>query len=149
MGKPFVSNIISQKYDTALDFYVTMYDNLPYQRDTEYCNVEKLALVSGHVIKYYLCLGQEEAFLIDNKDDIIEEILANEQQSSSGTVSRRKAVSPPPIEGEITPEQIQTLLDDNLGPDDDFPEDSFADGFDNDVDAPANAVNAFADVADW
>ena len=54
MSKPYVSNLISHKYDTALDFHVTMYDNLPYQRDSDYCNIEKVAMTSGKVIKFYL-----------------------------------------------------------------------------------------------
>ena len=63
MGEPFVSNIISHKYDTALDFHITMYDNLPYQRDSDYCNAEKLGLISGQVIKFYLYIRQPENFL--------------------------------------------------------------------------------------
>ena len=44
---------------------------------------------------------------------------------------------------DVTPEQIQTLLDDR----DDMP---FEDDFEEDsTDAPTNAVNAFADVEDW
>lgn len=146
MSKPFVSNVISQKYDTALDFHVTMYDSLPYQRDSDYCNAEKLCLVSGQVIKYYLCLNQPAFFAIDNKDDQIQKILAREAE-------RMKAAPAPHAitaedsseESVITPEQIQTLLDDQ----EELPDIPLSDDMADDVDAPEHAVNTFADVEDW
>ncbi|RKI44222.1 hypothetical protein D7V86_03810 [bacterium D16-51] len=145
MSEPFVSNVISQKYDTALDFHVTMYDNLPYERDSDYCNIEKLALVSGHVIKFYLYYyNQPDTFTIDNKDDRIEEILAKAKTASAGKRPSRMASAVASSEkADVTPEQIQTLLDDR----DDMP---FEDEFEEDsTDAPTDAVNAFADVEDW
>ncbi len=144
MSEPFVSNVISQKYDTALDFHVTMYDNLPYERDSDYCNIEKLALVSGHVIKFYLYYNQTDVFTIDNKDDRIEEILAKAKAAPASKRSCRMASAVSSSEKvDVTPEQIQTLLDDR----DDMP---FEDDFEEDnTDAPTNAVNAFADVEDW
>ncbi len=144
MSEPFVSNVISQKYDTALDFHVTMYDNLPYERDSDYCNIEKLALVSGHVIKFYLYYNQTDVFTIDNKDDRIEEILAKAKAAPASKRSSRTASAVSSSEKvDVTPEQIQTLLDDR----DDMP---FEDDFEEDsTDAPTNAVNAFADVEDW
>ena len=144
MSEPFVSNVISQKYDTALDFHVTMYDNLPYERDSDYCNIEKLALVSGHVIKFYLYYNQTDVFTIDNKDDRIEEILAKAKDAPASKRSSRMASAVSSSEKvDVTPEQIQTLLDDR----DDMP---FEDDFEEDsTDAPTNAVNAFADVEDW
>ena len=139
MSEPFVSNIISNKYDTALDFHVTMYDKLPYQRDSDYCNIEKLAVVSGRVIKYYLYINQPEAFAIDNKDGEIEEILAQAAIAEKASAATRKRITSSAAEEEVTQDQIQTLLDDQ----DSFFEDN------NDIDAAADAVNAFADVEDW
>lgn len=146
MSEPFVSNVISQKYDTALDFHVTMYDNLPYERDSDYCNIEKLAMVSGRVIKFYLYYyNQPEAFTVDNQDDRIEEILA---KAKAAPVSRRSSRIASAVsssdEADVTPEQIQSLLDDREDTsyaEDDFDEDN--------TDAPTDAVNAFADVEDW
>lgn len=150
MSEPFVSNVISQKYDTALDFHVTMYDNLPYQRDSDYCNAEKIALVSGRVIKYYFCFNQPEAFTVNNKDDVIEEILVQSNTVSRSSSSKRVSAVSSSHSAEITPEQIQTLLDDredvSFG---DFAETDFNEEEANDIDAPANAANAFADVEDW
>lgn len=146
MSEPFVSNVISQKYDTALDFHVTMYDNLPYERDSDYCNIEKLALVSGRVIKFYLYYyNQPETFTVDNQDDRIQEIFA---RAKAAPVSKRSSRIASAVSSsdqvDVTPEQIQTLLDDRE--DTSFSEDDFDE---DDVDAPTNAVNAFADVEDW
>lgn len=149
MSQPFVSNVISQKYDTALDFHVTMYDNLPYKRDSDYCNAEKLCLNSGRVIKYYLCLNQPEAYTIDNKDNEIEEILAKEQASHVEVPAPQKVAEiSSPDESTITAEQIQTLLDDSSESSDTVTTATDSDD-DNDIDAPAGAVNSFADVEDW
>lgn len=148
MSEPFVSGILSNKYDTALDFHVTMYDNLPYQRDSDYCNIEKVTLVSGHVIKYYLCYNQPETFAIDNKDDIIEEILAEAQIAEQKyTASRRMQNPDASANTEISQEQIQTLLDDREASPEHFSDAGFEE--EDELAAPENTVNAFADVEDW
>ena len=99
MGEPFVTNVLSNKYDTALDFHVTMYDNLPYERDSDYCNIEKVTLVSGRVIKFYLCLNQQEFFSIDNKDDVIEDILAEAKIAKKHyEAAKRRKLSDNPAE---------------------------------------------------
>ena len=141
MANIYASNIVSHKYDTALDFHVTMYDNLPYQRDSDYCNEQKRALVSGRVIKFYLYMCQPEKFLIDNKDDEIEEILARIQAARPKHISAHKVPKlPTEADSGVTQEQIQTLLED------DAPEKQ---PDDNPLDAPLNSVNAFANVEDW
>lgn len=107
------NGIVSSKYDGTLDYPITMYDNLPYQRDSDYCNAEKLTLQSGKIIKYYLCMNQVECFPINNRDDEIESILAAIQAEE---LKRVQTVKPEPVpiaaEDGITPEQIQTLLED-------------------------------------
>ncbi|MCD7825358.1 MAG: hypothetical protein LUH14_05275 [Clostridiaceae bacterium] len=147
MANIYASNVISQKYDTALDFHVTMYDNMPYQRDSDYCNAEKLALVSGSVIKYYLCLNQPETFLVDNQDEGLEERLAILQQAEKKRRRREISADVPKDNTGITQEQIRTLLDDNENPSRQKTNNT---SFDPDnTDAPPDAVNAFADVEDW
>lgn len=144
MANIYASNIVSHKYDTALDFHVTMYDNLPYQRDSDYCNEQKRALVSGRVIKFYLYMCQPEKFLIDNKDDEIEEILARIQAARPKHSPAHKVPKlPSESDSGVTQEQIQTLLEDtpNNSPK--------AQPEDNTLDAPLNSVNAFANVEDW
>lgn len=135
MSNSMYDNIISAKYDGSLDHPITMYDRLPYQRDSDYCNAEKLTLESGMIIKYYLCLNQMEACPINNHDDEIESILSAIQAQEQ----QRIQIAPPEPDNTdtqdgITPEQIQTLLKD---PDAEEEPDL------------SDAVNPFEDVEDW
>ena len=141
---PQPTNIVSNKYDSFLDFHVTMYDNLPYQRDADYCNIEKVALYSGRVIKYYLCVNQPERVPIDNKDDQIEQILESVLAEERKRLAERKTeVVKITGEDEVTQEQIQTLLDENGN--------AFSEGEAgrDKMDAVEETVNAFSDVEDW
>ena len=81
---------ISKKYDSALDYGITMYDELPYKRNADVCNGSTVALYSGHIIKYYLCNNEEDCFLIDNHDDEIGQILLDIQQQLPQNPSRWK-----------------------------------------------------------
>ena len=147
MSETFVTSVLSNKYDTALDFHVTMYDNLPYQRDSDYCNIEKVALVSGRVIKFYLCLNQPEFFEIDNKDDEIENILAETKIAEKKyAAEKRKKLSDTSVNSDVSEEQIQTLLDDREETGNGYDESADED---DELAAPEGAVNAFADVEDW
>lgn len=148
MGEPFVTNVLSNKYDTALDFHVTMYDHLPYQRDSDYCNIEKVALISGRVIKFYLCLNQPEFFAIDNKDDVIEDILAEAKIAKKQyEAAKRKQLFDTAADSGVSEEQIQSLLDDRGEPLEGYEEPSTEE--EDELAAPEDAVNAFADVEDW
>lgn len=139
MSNSMYDNIISAKYDGSLDHPISMYDLLPYQRDSDYCNAEKLTLQSGSIIKYYLCLNQMEACPINNHDDEIESILAEIQTQELQRIQAEPAepVNPKPQDG-ITPEQIQTLLEDPDAETETDPEPDLS-----------NAVNPFEDVEDW
>lgn len=143
MSQPYVSNIISQKYDTALDYHVTMYDNLPYERDSDYCNIEKVAMYSGKVIKFYLAQHSAEKIVIDNKDEVIEDYLMELKLKQQRQIEANRELPAKENSDDITDEQIQTLLDDRneneLQNTEEF----------NDEDPLANSVNAFADVEDW
>lgn len=135
MSHSIYDNIISAKYDGSLDHPISMYDLLPYQRDSDYCNAEKLTLESGTIIKYYLCLNQMEACPINNHDDEIESILAEiqmQEQQRIQTATVEPQISEP--QDGITPEQIQTLLKD--------PEEETEPDL-------SNAVNPFENVEDW
>lgn len=153
MTQPYTVHGLSYKYDSALDFHVTMYDALPYKRDSDYCNAQKLTLHSKSMIKYYLYATKEDAYCIDNKDSHIKEILreiAAKQQKEQHSIPE---VPDAPNEDSVTPEQIQSLLEDNvidstetLPDQTDF---TASDENENGPDAPENTVNAFADVEDW
>lgn len=147
MDVPYTAHGLSKKYDTALDFHVTMYDALPYRRDSDYCNAEKLTLHSNSIFKYYLCARKEDVFEIDNKDSVIEEILQKLKLRQVAAPAPKVEVIDTPSDPGITPEQIQTLLDD---PDEDMiSEEATTEVEDNGIDANPDSVNAFADIEDW
>lgn len=150
MGSIYDSKPISNKYDGTLDYRITMYDNLPYKRDAEFCGAQQIALYSGHVIKYYLCINNEDTFKINNHDDIIQEILSNESKKQLNKISEKKAeVFDNDSSNEITQEQIKTLLDDPDNPD--ASDNSSADLQSDNTpdDSLNNTSNAFEGVEDW
>lgn len=103
---------ISKKYDGTLDYGIEMYDNLPYQRNSDICNGSTVALYSGHIIKYYLCNNEEEAYPINNRDDEIQSILRHACEEAE---KRQTEDTEPEVIGdpsEITDEQIQALTTD-------------------------------------
>lgn len=150
MGSIYDSKPISNKYDGALDYRITMYDNLPYKRDAEFCGAQQIALYSGHVIKYYLCINNEDTFKINNHDDNIQEILSNESKKQLNKISEKKEeVFDNDSSNEITQEQIKTLLDDPDNPD--ASDNSSADLQSDNTpdDSLNNTSNAFEGVEDW
>lgn len=125
---------ISQKYDGTLDYGITMYDELPYQRNADVCNSSTVALYSGHIIKYYLCNNKQEEFLINNRDDDIEHILQKvSEQEALRRMSAAETVSSEIPSDEITQEQIQTLLEDK----------------EEAEDVPMKEVENLDDIEDW
>ncbi len=103
---------ISKKYDGTLDYGIEMYDNLPYQRNSDVCNSSTVALYSGHIIKYYLCNNEEDAYPINNRDDEIQAILRHAREEAE---KRQTEDTEPEVIGdpsEITDEQIQALTTD-------------------------------------
>ncbi|HBA97527.1 MAG TPA: hypothetical protein DCZ23_05405 [Lachnospiraceae bacterium] len=143
MSNIYLPKLVSRKYDEALDFHITMYDNLPYERDADFCGSQQIAMYSGHIIKYYLCLNEDNVFEVNNRDDEIENILATAQQEyvKRKTPAARPSKKKTNEESGITQEQIRTLLKDQ---DRDAPS-----GYEDDNLANENAVDAFAGVEDW
>lgn len=142
MSNIYLPKLVTQKYDEAMDYHITMYDNLPYKRDPDFCGEKQIGMYSGHIIKYYLCLNEPEAFEVDNRDDEIEDILSAVQEQESrqqqnaarpGRIARKTKKE----SSRITQEQIQTLLQDDEQPD-----------IDDNL-APEGSVNAFEGVEDW
>ena len=129
---------ISKKYDGALEYGITMYDELPYQRNSDVCNASTLALYSGHVIKYYLCNNQMDSYTINNRDDQIEEILQRirlEEEKRLQTPATQEFIQD--ASAEVTEEQIQSLLEDTG---DSTEEDT--------TPAPEQTIN-LDDIEDW
>lgn len=121
------------KYDTSYEYPISMYDNLPYKRDSDYCNAEHLGLYSGKIIKYFSCHNETDNFVINNHDEDMQTLLSQlkEQQllqAQQEEADDAEVVSP----DEITEEQIQTLIEDQ-----------------GDTEESEEGVNAFSDVEDW
>lgn len=130
---------ISKKYDGTLDYGIEMYDNLPYQRNSDVCNGSTVALYSGHIIKYYLCNNGEEAYPINNRDDEIQSILRHAREEAE---KRQTEDTEPEVIGdpsEITDEQIQALTTDQS---------SDNDGTEAEPAGTSEVVN-LDDIEDW
>lgn len=130
---------ISKKYDGTLDYGIEMYDNLPYQRNSDVCNGSTVALYSGHIIKYYLCNNEEEAYPINNRDDEIQSIL---RRACEEAEKRQTEDTEPEVIGdpsEITDEQIQALTTDQS---------SDNDGTEAEPAGTSEVVN-LDDIEDW
>ena len=130
---------ISKKYDGTLDYGIEMYDNLPYQRNSDVCNGSTVALYSGHIIKYYLCNNEEDAYPINNRDDEIQAILLHAREEAE---KRQTEDAEPEVIGdpsEITDEQIQALTTDQS---------SDNDGTEAEPAGTSEVVN-LDDIEDW
>ena len=130
---------ISKKYDGTLDYGIEMYDNLPYQRNSDVCNGSTVALYSGHIIKYYLCNNEEDAYPINNRDDEIQAILRHAREEAE---KRQTEDAEPEVIGdpsEITDEQIQALTTDQS---------SDNDGAETEPAGTPEVVN-LDDIEDW
>lgn len=130
---------ISKKYDGTLDYGIEMYDNLPYQRNSDVCNGSTVALYSGHIIKYYLCNNEEDAYPINNRDDEIQAILRHAREEAE---KRQTDDAEPEVIGdpsEITDEQIQALTTDQS---------SDNDGAETEPAGTPEVVN-LDDIEDW
>ena len=152
MNNLHMSEILSSKYDVHLDYQITMYDQLPYKRNPDFCGEQNIAMYSGHIIKYYMCDNSEEQFKVDNKDNKIQAILAEIEANTSVTPTVEDSMdnSQTGPDG-ISQEQIQTLLDDN--PENISVEefDSFGDSDvdDNEPNPSIPTVDAFAGIEHW
>lgn len=130
---------ISKKYDGTLDYGIEMYDNLPYQRNSDVCNGSTVALYSGHIIKYYLCNNEEDAYPINNRDNEIQAILLHAREEAE---KRQTEDTEPEVIGdpsEITDEQIQALTTDQS---------SDNDGAETEPAGTPEVVN-LDDIEDW
>lgn len=137
---------VSQKYDGTLDYGIVMYDNLPYQRNADVCNSSTVALYSGHIIKYYLCINHEEGLPINNHDDEIQDILRHiweeEEKRRAQQESTDEVLDSPT--NVLTDEQLHALTTDRGEMSDEEDEEAGeASGF-----SPENVIN-LDDIEDW
>lgn len=137
----------SLKYEATLDYPISMYDNLPYERNSDFCNAEHIGLTCGKIVKYYLCLNHQEEFQVNNHDDEIQEILAKIRlQEQERLHALEMAKDTKTSTDGITEEQIQTLLEDQSEQSDNTASASPDEIADPETDSESNP---FADVEDW
>ena len=61
-------------FDLSMIEDTSMYDHLPYKRDSERCNIGSVALYSGNVVKYYRCSLGDVYELTDMDELAVEKI---------------------------------------------------------------------------
>lgn len=104
--------------DFSLIDDMSMYDHLPYQRDSDRCNAGAIALCSGNVLKYYRCsLG--EVFELTDIDDLaaikIKEYVKREEERLAAANETSEVIDTFDEEDsgeELSDEQIASLLAD-------------------------------------
>ncbi len=69
----------NKHYDSSLEFNITMYDRLPYDRDIQLCGRENVCISSGNVIKYY-SYKDETPFVIGNQDEKTSALLKKREE---------------------------------------------------------------------
>lgn len=138
------------RYDHNLDFHVTLYDHLPYKRDSDYCN-GKIPIQSGRIIKYYLCSNQEESFVINNQDDrtelLLDKLRMEQMQHNTQTEAVLEDTS---ISEDISQDQIDSLLTDVTL--DETETESIEDinsEATEETEAKQESTSSFIDIEDW
>lgn len=106
-------------FDLSMIEDTSMYDHLPYKRDSERCNIGSVALYSGNIVKYYRCAFGDTLELSDMDDLAIEKIqeyIKREQDRLSPQDEEIDVVDSYDNEygdvNELSDEQIAGLLDD-------------------------------------
>lgn len=56
-------------YDITLEYRISLYDNMPYERDINICNRENLH--NGNLIKYYRCKAAEVFIISPNTLEVV------------------------------------------------------------------------------
>ena len=106
-------------FDLSMIEDTSMYDHLPYQRDSERCNIGSVALCSGNLLKYYRCTFGD-AFELTDMDELaiekIQEYIKREQERLAPLEEEPEVVDSYEedyAEGnELSDEQIAGLLSD-------------------------------------
>ena len=104
-------------FDLSMGDDMSMYDNLPYQRDSDKCNAGALALYSGNILKYYRCsLG--EVLELNDMDNLavlkIQNYLKREQaRLSPSDINGIDVISNDEDENGLSMEQLEYLIGDN------------------------------------
>ncbi len=104
-------------FDLSMGDDMSMYDNLPYQRDSDKCNAGALALYSGNILKYYRCsLG--EVLELNDMDNLavlkIQDYLKREQERLfSSEIDNMDVIFNEEDEDGLSMEQLEQLVGNN------------------------------------
>ncbi|MDO5521567.1 MAG: hypothetical protein Q4G58_13830 [bacterium] len=79
------------KYDTSLEQQVTIYDQLPYQRNIAICGDDCIRAISGNVVKY-ATYKQQDPKEVPNQDEVILERIREHQEIEQGNNSENEAL---------------------------------------------------------
>lgn len=69
----------TKHYDSSLEYSITMYDNLPYERDESVCGSAHVAVYSGNIIKYYAC-RDDGPYIISHQNATTKAYLSKQEQ---------------------------------------------------------------------
>jgi hypothetical protein len=58
-------------YDQSMELRMDMYDNIPYERDASFCNIENLTYGNSSIIKFYNYNVADTYYLIPKNYDKI------------------------------------------------------------------------------
>jgi hypothetical protein len=104
------------KYDHSLDDDFSMYDNLTYVANRDVINGDHVKMVSGNIYKGY-GIHEEEKYIIRDQDEAFKRI----QKEHTDIMEEDDADPEPSEETEkepgVTDQQIESLLKDDAGPD--------------------------------
>ncbi|HEX3078396.1 MAG TPA: hypothetical protein VHQ24_16185 [Lachnospiraceae bacterium] len=95
-------------FDTTLIDDLSMYDKMPYKSSYDFCNKSTIGLRSGNLLKYYR-VKENEPYIFKPKEFNIY------QNISTGHLNEelpRHEEFTPDQDG-LTPEQLESLLEDN------------------------------------
>ncbi len=99
-------SVVKRPYDKTLEYNISMYDKLPYKRDSERCNASTLALVSGNLVKYYYCKPNMEPKEVDTQDENLKKIISDHIAAEEEAYIKRHTQFPilfGPLENQALP----------------------------------------------
>lgn len=99
-------------FDSSSSDHLSMYDNLPYERNSDVCNKTTVAKESGNILKFYRC-NVDKVYKVNNRDDRTSKMLSKLKQEPAPPINAEKiAAEIPPPSGRITEEQMEELFRD-------------------------------------
>ena len=106
-------------FDLSMIEDTSMYDHLPYQRDSDRCNIGSVALCSGNLLKHYRCAFGDILELTDMDALAVEKIqeYIEREQKRLGYLEEEPEVVDSyeddyPDNNALSDEQIASLLND-------------------------------------